>query len=220
MKNTSKENAMRNIGKENAMRTIGKENAMRNGILQFATTLLTVTFLIALFPTEADYQIYEDTLRLHILANSDSRADQDLKIGVRDLILEKLGGRLADEEAIGSAMEITEQMLGEIEEIAEVFLSESGADYGATVSLTEEWYETREYEGFTLPRGYYSSLVVSLGEGEGQNWWCILFPPMCTDLASAPSDDENSSIYEVGGENYTLKFKTMEILADIFKKKS
>ncbi len=192
---------------------------MKNGILRFAATLLAVTFMIAVFPTEADYQIYEDTLRLHILANSDSRVDQDLKIGVRDLILERLGGVLEDEEVIDSALEITEEMLTEIREMAEEFLEESGVDYGAAVTLAEEWYETRDYNGFTLPRGYYSSLVITLGEGEGQNWWCVLFPPMCTELACGASDSEDDELNGISKDKYSIKFKTMEIIADLFKKK-
>lgn len=192
---------------------------MKNGILQFAATLLAVTFMVAVFPTEEDYRVYEDTLRLHILANSDSRVDQDLKIGVRDLILEKLGGEFEGEEATSSALGITAEMLGEIKDMADEFLKESGADYGAVVTLAKEWYETRDYKGFTLPRGYYSSLIISLGEGEGQNWWCILFPPMCTDLASEGGGENEGTIQQIGRDKYSIKFKTMEILADLFKKK-
>jgi stage II sporulation protein R len=192
---------------------------MKNGILQFAATLLAVTFMVAVFPTEEDYRVYEDTLRLHILANSDSRVDQDLKIGVRDLILDKLGGEFEGEEATSSALEITAEMLGEIKDMADEFLKESGADYSAAVTLAKEWYETRDYKGFTLPRGYYSSLIISLGEGEGQNWWCILFPPMCTDLASEGGGENEGTIQQIGRDKYSIKFKTMEILADLFKKK-
>jgi stage II sporulation protein R len=192
---------------------------MKNGVLEFAATLLLVTFMIAIFPTEEDYQVYDDTLRLHILANSDSRMDQDLKIGVRDLVLKKLSGKLEGEDAIDSAMEITAQMIDEIREVADDFLHEAGVDYKSNVALTEEWYETRDYKNFTLPRGYYSSLVISLGEGDGQNWWCILFPPMCTDLASENGGDEDGEVYQIGKDKYSIKFKTMEIIADLFKKK-
>ena len=192
---------------------------MKNGILQFAATLLAITFMVAVFPTEEDYKVYEDTLRLHILANSDSRVDQDLKIGVRDLILEKLGGELEGEEAIESALEITEEILTEIKDMADEFLNESGVDYSAVVTLAKEWYETKDYKDFTLPRGYYSSLVISLGDGEGQNWWCVLFPPMCTDLASENGGDEDGEVYQIGKDKYSIKFKTMEIIADLFKKK-
>jgi stage II sporulation protein R len=142
---------------------------MKSGIIQFAGTLLLLTFFISVFPTEEDYRVYDDTLRLHILANSDSREDQDLKIGVRDLVLDKFGGRLSEAEAIDSALLITEDMLTEIEGVVEEHLLTAGCDFGATVSLSKEWYETRDYGEFTLPRGYYSSLVITLGQGKGQN---------------------------------------------------
>ena len=195
---------------------------MKNGILRLAITLLLLTFMVAIFPTERDYQIYEDTLRLHILANSDSREDQDAKIGVRDLILDKFGGELEGAEAISSALMITESMLTDIVILAEDFLKNAGIDYGVEASIKKEWYETRDYGNFTLPRGYYSSLVITLGAGEGQNWWCIMFPPMCRNLASEDSKDDPSNdnaVYDLGGEKYTIKFKTLEIIADLFKKK-
>lgn len=192
---------------------------MKNGILQFATTLFILTFLISVFPTEEDYRVYDDTLRLHILANSDSREDQDAKIAVRDLVLDRFGGELSEAEAIDSALLITEDMLSEIELEVEDFLRTSGSPMDAEVSLSKEWYETREYSGFTLPRGYYSSLVIKLGEGKGQNWWCIMFPPLCRDLATEGGDDDNGS-YDYGRDGYTVKFKALEIIADLFKKNS
>ena len=196
---------------------------MKNGILQFGATLLLLTFIIAVFPTEEDYQVYEDTLRLHILANSDSREDQDLKIGVRDLILDRFGGELEGADAIDSAIMITESMLNEIEDLAQKFLTEAGVNYSVKAELTKEWYETRDYGSFTLPRGNYSSLIITLGEGKGQNWWCIMFPPLCRDLASEDSknnDYQGNPIYEMSGDKYTIKFKTLEIIADLFKKNS
>ena len=193
---------------------------MKNEILQFAATLLLLTVMISVFPTEEDYKIYEDTLRLHILANSDSREDQDLKIAVRDLILDSFGGKLEGIDAIDSAIEITNDMLDEIENIANDFIASSGVNYGAKAEISKEWYETRDYGSFTLPRGYYSSLIITLGKGEGQNWWCIMFPPMCRDFASDDGgDDSGGAVYEIGGEKYTIKFKSLEIIADLFKKK-
>lgn len=193
---------------------------MKNEILQFAATLLLLTVMISVFPTEEDYKIYEDTLRLHILANSDSREDQDLKIAVRDLILDSFGGKLEGIDAIDSAIEITEDMLDEIENMANDFIASTGVNYGVKAEISKEWYETRDYGSFTLPRGYYSSLIITLGKGEGQNWWCIMFPPMCRDFASDDGgDDSGGAVYEIGGEKYTIKFKSLEIIADLFKKK-
>lgn len=192
---------------------------MKSGIIQFAGTLLLLTFFISVFPTEEDYRVYDDTLRLHILPNSDSREDQDLKIGVRDLVLDRFGGRLSEAEAIDSALLITEDMLDEIEDVVEGYLLAAGCDFGATVSLSKEWYETRDYGAFTLPRGYYSSLVITLGKGRGQNWWCIMFPPLCRDLATSDTEESTDDTALYSTDKYTVKFKTLEILADLFKKK-
>lgn len=192
---------------------------MKNGILQFAITLTLLTFLVASFPTDEDYAVYDETLRLHILANSDSREDQDLKIGVRDLVLERFGGRLSEADAIDSAMMITDSMLVEMKEKIDEYLSDAGCTFGSEVTLGREWYETRDYGEFTLPRGYYSSLIIKLGKGEGQNWWCIMFPPLCRELASGDGADEDGKVCEIAGEKYSVKFKTLEIIADLFKKK-
>lgn len=192
---------------------------MKNGILQFAITLTLLTFLVAAFPTEEDYAVYDETLRLHILANSDSREDQDLKIGVRDLVLDRFGGRLSEADAIDSAMMITDSMLDEIRGEVDEYLADAGCSFGSEVTLGREWYETRDYGEFTLPRGYYSSLIIKLGKGEGQNWWCIMFPPLCRELASGNGADDGGKVCEIAGEKYSVKFKTLEIIADLFKKK-
>lgn len=193
---------------------------MKNGILQFAITLTLLTFFVAIFPTEEDCTVYDETLRLHILANSDSREDQDLKIGVRDLVLDRFGGRLTEAEAIDSAVLITEEMLEDIRRDVDEYLAENGCSFGSEVTLGQEWYETRDYGEFTLPRGYYTSLVIKLGRGEGQNWWCIMFPPICRDLASTDGgSNESGKIYDISGDKYSVKFKTLEIIADLFKKK-
>lgn len=191
---------------------------MKNGILQFAITLTLLTFLVAAFPTEEDYAVYDETLRLHILANSDSREDQDLKIGVRDLVLDRFGGRLSEAEAIDSAMMITDSMLEEIRGEVDEYLADAGCSFGSEVTLGREWYETRDYGEFTLPRGYYSSLIIKLGKGEGQNWWCIMFPPLCREFASGNGADDGGKVCEIAGEKYSVKFKTLEIIADLFKK--
>ena len=187
-------------------------------LIKWVIAIALITMIMNSIPTEEDGDIYGDTVRLHILANSDSREDQDAKIAVRDLVLDRFGGGLSEAEAIDSALLITEDMLSEIELEVEDFLRTSGSPMDAEVSLSKEWYETREYNGFTLPRGYYSSLVIKLGEGKGQNWWCIMFPPLCRDLATEGGDDEDS--YDYGRDGYTVKFKALEIIADLFKKNS
>ncbi|MBQ8322229.1 MAG: stage II sporulation protein R [Clostridia bacterium] len=196
----------------------------KNGTLLGALAILFSTLVIALMPTEAEAEIYEDTLRLHILANSDSEEDQELKLKVRDRLLTEYGEMLKG-ESIGESVGIIDEQLSEIEEDVEEWIREYGYSYDASVTLSREWYDTREYEDFTLPKGEYTSLRVIIGDGEGKNWWCVMFPPLCLDIASerAPADDGISSYTDeeirlISGKKYNIKFKILELISDTFAK--
>lgn len=179
--------------------------------------------IIATVPTDAEGRIYSDTLRLHILAESDSAESQKIKLDIRDLLLEKYSSVLSSSRNIDSAKEKCGNLLLDIERDVNEWLSELGCDSTATVTLTEEWYDTRKYEDFTLPRGYYSSLRIVIGEGVGQNWWCVMYPPLCLDLSvsDAPVDDgiadySTEEIRLISSDGYNVKFKLLEIISDIF----
>lgn len=198
-----------------------------NEIIKWAITLLIVTMVIGVMPTDAEGEIYDDTLRLHILANSDQSEDQKLKLEIRDRILLKYGKMLKGGESITEAKESVEQLLPEIEEDARVWIGELGYNYDVKASLSVEWYETREYEDFTLPAGYYSSLRIIIGEGKGQNWWCVMYPPLCMEMASesAPRDDgvidySKEEIRLITSGKYQVKFKILEELSRAFEKNS
>lgn len=187
--------------------------------------MLIATLMLAAFPTDAEAEIYKDTIRLHILANSDSAQDQELKIAVRDRLLVEYGETLNAGGTFEEARGLIEELLPEIEETAEEWIRELGFNYGVCATLTVEWYETREYEDFALPAGYYTSLRVIIGEGEGQNWWCVMYPPLCTELAceSAPADDgvidyTNEEITLIKNGKYNIKFKILEELSRVFAK--
>ena len=195
------------------------------GLPLFTLVMLIATLLIAALPTEAEAKIYEDTVRLHILAESDSDSDQALKLCLRDRILEKYGTRLASAENKGEAEGLARELLGEIERDALTWIRELGYSYGVEVSLSEEWYETREYEDFTLPAGVYTSLRVIIGEGAGKNWWCVMYPPLCIDIATedAPRDDAtidytDEEIGLITEDGYIVKFKILEIISSLFSK--
>ena len=196
----------------------------KNGTLFAVLMVLLSTLVIALMPTEAEAEIYDDTLRLHILANSDSEEDQELKLKVRDRLLTEYGEMLKG-ESIGEAVGIINGKISEIEEDVEEWIKEYGYSYDASVTLSREWYDTREYEDFTLPKGEYTSLRVIIGDGEGKNWWCVMFPPLCLDIASesAPADDGISSYTDeeirlISGKKYNIKFKILELISDTFAK--
>lgn len=203
---------------------VRKEHFMKS-IVFFSLVLLSCALLALAFPTDAEAQIYENTLRLHILANSDSQTDQSLKLEIRDRILKKYSQTLTKSTDINSALELTEGLVDDIEEDVKIWLTELGYDYSASASLGREWYDTRVYEDFTLPKGEYASLKIVIGAGEGNNWWCVMYPPLCMDIAteSAPADDalldySNEEISLIKGGKYTVKFKILEIISSAFTK--
>lgn len=190
----------------------------------YAFTILLATLLIAVMPTENEAYIYEDTVRLHILASSDSRDDQELKLRIRDRILEKYGSQLKNAESVSDAEKKIRSLLPIIEADAEKWVKELGFNYPVEASLSEEWYETREYEDFSLPAGRYRSLIIRIGSGKGKNWWCVMYPPMCLDIATedARTDDEfidytKEEIKLISGD-YNVKFKILEDLSRLFSK--
>lgn len=194
-------------------------------IVEYALILLVATMMLALFPTDAEAEIYEDTIRLHILANSDSNEDQKLKLEIRDRLLTEYGEMLNASGSIAEAEHTANELLPIIKSEAESWISELGYSYGVRVTLTQEWYETREYEDFSLPAGYYTSLRVIIGEGEGKNWWCVMYPPLCMDIATeeAPADDglidySKEELWLIKSDTYNVKFKILEDLSRVFAK--
>ena len=166
--------------------------------------------------------IRSDVLRLHILANSDSAADQELKLKVRDAILEKsptlFEGSVSLEDAITSANE----SLNEIKATAEEEIFANGYNYNVKVYLCDMYFETREYEQFTLPAGQYKALRIEIGKAKGKNWWCVLFPALCIpasqDSAELSDVFSESEIEVVTRPKYKAKFAIVELF-ERFKNK-
>ncbi len=187
--------------------------------LEGCFALLIATMLIATIPTDAEARIYEDTVRLHILAESDSEEDQQTKLAIRDMILAHYGERLSGYETVEEAEEALRELIWDIEKDVNEWLSELKSGATAEVTLTREWYDRREYGDIALPAGEYLSLRVIIGEGEGKNWWCVMYPPLCLDVALGDyvgySEDENRLI-TVG--KYNVKMKILELCSTAFKK--
>ena len=164
--------------------------------------------------------ISDRVLRLHVLANSDSQEDQALKLKVRDKVLECSAYMLDDAQDLNQAEALTEQNLQDIQKVAQEEVYRQGYDYPVKVELTNMHFNTRVYETVTLPAGEYDALRVSIGEAQGHNWWCVMFPPMCL-----PAEEESKELQDVldpaqmeiveGGSQYEVKFKTIEVLEDI-----
>ena len=194
-------------------------------IIKFALITLVATLVLSGMPTDAEAEIYEDTIRLHILANSDSNEDQALKIKIRDKLLIEYGEDLKTFGTKDEAEVKIKELLPKIEKSAEEWVRELGYDYDVKAEIGVEWYETRDYGDFSLPCGYYTSLRVLIGSGEGQNWWCVMYPPLCTELATedAPGDDgiidyTKEELLLINSGKYQVKFKILEELSRAFAK--
>lgn len=192
---------------------------MKSAIPATVIFLCSLLLLFLALPTERDAAIYDDTLRLHILANSDSESDQAEKIAVRDFLLSQYGKALSSSETITEATGDAAALLPEMEAALNGYLAASGSRHTARLSLGKERYDRREYETFSLPAGVYTSLRVQIGEAEGHNWWCVMYPPLCLGLATdAPEDDGifGYSDEEVGliSGRYRVKFRVLEVFSD------
>ena len=190
--------------------------------------LLIAMMALSFLPVHGERDIYDTVVRLHVLANSDSEADQALKLKVRDGVLEAAAPLVEGCTTQAEAIEVLTAHLAELEAAALSVVQSEGYDYPVTVLLGEEDYPTRVYESCAFPAGTYVSLRVLIGEGEGQNWWCCLFPPLCLSAATAKSDNEDAFIQvgltkdqygiitETGKTKYKVRFKILEVLEDWF----
>ncbi len=168
-------------------------------------------------------QLRDSVLRLHVIANSDSQADQEVKLKVRDAVLEEVNGHLDSAMTKQQAREVLEGKLKELEEVANMVLRQEGMTDIATVTLGREEYPTREYDTFTLPAGVYDSLIVSIGEAKGQNWWCVVFPSLClpavgsdaADVAAGAGFSDSLSGAITGREGYQVRFFLLDWLGKI-----
>lgn len=169
------------------------------------------------FFAKASESVRTEVVRLHILANSDSEEDQEVKLLVRDALLRESEALSGEYSSVEEAEEYFRANKEELTEIANRVLRENGFSYTATVTLTEEFYETRQYGDLTFPAGIYTSLRVILGEGEGHNWWCVMFPNLCVPVAGdIETDDGETDNFSSGGkkvveEKFQIKFKIVEI---------
>ena len=163
-------------------------------------------------------QLADKVVRLHILANSDSEEDQALKLRVRDRVLERATELLEQTGDRREAADVLQSHLPELERIAAEEISDCGYEYDVTAEVANTMFPTKEYDGFTLPAGEYLALRIIIGEGNGHNWWCVVFPPLCTTAAAdvpasalaAGFDEEEVALVTEGNEGYVLKFKAME----------
>lgn len=137
-------------------------------------------------------------LRIHIRANSNSNEDQSVKYKVKDEIVEALIPLLADVESFDEAKSIVSQNFDYIEKVANKTLLDNGFFYTSSASIKNEYFPTRSYDEITLEEGYYDALILNLGSGDGDNWWCIVFPAFCfTQTKKIDNIEYISRIWEI-----------------------
>ena len=167
---------------------------------------LCVFFLSGTWAENTQRQLAGGLVRLHVIANSDSDADQAAKLAMRDRVLALLTPLLADCQSSEEAVNIILAHQEDIESLGDV-----------SVQLGTEYYPTRDYGSFSLPAGRYVSLRVTMGQGAGHNWWCVVFPPLCTEALAEPVSDvfaplpaEQSALITQDGPAYILRFRLLE----------
>ena len=184
-------------------------------------------FLCSVFCSFADFdasceELRQGVLRLHIVANSDSKKDQNLKLEIRDRILEMSDTLFEKDSNIDSAIETAKQNLLIYEKTANDVIKEAGFNYTATAKIGKSFFDTRVYDDFTLPSGYYDSLIIELGEAKGKNWWCVIFPSICltTDNDATLSDSVGKKGTKIAenSKTYIIRFKAVEIYEKIKRK--
>ncbi len=187
--------------------------------------LFLVVGALSILPIHGEGEIYDNVIRLHVLANSDSEEDQALKLIVRDAVLDYTAPLLENVHDRATAERVISSHTEEIDALSEKALRDAGYPAPVRVTLSQERYPRRVYESVALPAGEYLSLRVQIGEAKGENWWCVLFPPLCltaasdaqsTCLAAGLSKEQYQMIAGTEQTKYRLRFKIVEVFERIF----
>lgn len=184
-------------------------------------SIMTISISGEVKKISAASEDYKDKLiRFHVIANSDSEEDQNLKLKVRDAIINYLQPKLLESESIEESELIIKKEYDELEKISKNIILENGYDYDVKVGIDYSKFPTKQYSNVVLPAGEYKALRIIIGEGKGKNWWCVMFPPMCL-----PAAEERSELKEVLNEGqmdlvenepqYEIKFKVWEVFINI-----
>ena len=184
--------------------------------LMLSVLMMTTALAMALLPVHGEEAVYDSVIRLHVLANSDAPADQQLKLQVRDAVLEAASG----------AVEINDTLLEQMQMAAQQTVARAGYDYAVQVRRERYYFDTRRYDTFSLPAGEYHSVRVIIGDGAGKNWWCVVAPPLCAGVcedeleeiavSSGLSEKEISFICEEKG--YVLRFQLVDLWGKLVQK--
>lgn len=183
---------------------------------------LILTIMISNFVTFADNceDISNKVFRVHILANSDSIEDQNLKLEIRDLITTKYAPKITNCCSVDEIKCYLNGKNKEIIEDCEEIIKSRGYDYTVTFEIINMFFTTRQYESYTLPAGNYDAIRIKIGTGNGKNWWCVMYPNLCLPSAL---DKESLSLFTkeeldvITKDSVKIKFKLYEIIKTLFK---
>lgn len=171
-------------------------------------------------PIITSESISQKVFRLHILANSDSPYDQNLKLLVKDEILKLSTELFTDAKSVNDARHIAENNIKAFENTAQQVVEANGYTYKVSAYTDEEYFNTRKYDGFIMPAGEYNTLKIIIGNGEGHNWWCVMYPSVCisgcTDDFDEIMNDEEKEM--LTSSKFIPKFKIIEIYERIKNK--
>lgn len=205
----------------------------KNTILMIITLLILFLAFIIIsaysYVSAVSYDISESVFRLHVIANSNSAEDQALKYKVRDSLLNYMNSITYNISSKNEAMEIAKEHIDDFKEIAENVIKENGYDYCVNITIGKHDFPTKYYGDISLPAGIYDALRVEIGSASGQNWWCVMFPPLCfVDVTSGvvPNESKDSLKSNLTDEEYDLitvnnssdisfKFKIVELIENI-----
>ena len=179
-----------------------------------------IVMLSGIYLDTEQAELAERVIRLHVIANSDSSEDQALKLKVRDRILEAAKDLYRPEDNVQTARQRMEENLHMLAGVGQAVVEEEGYGHCVSASLERTWFPTKQYTDFALPAGNYTALRIVIGDGNGRNWWCVVFPPLClgsvsetVDEAAATGSFTKGQVSLITGETqgYVVKFKAMEL---------
>ena len=185
---------------------------------------LSAMLLLGLWLEREQRDLSGSVLRLHVLANSDRVEDQALKLKVRDAVLQEAKAIMPEHASLAQAERVLGQNLERLAAAGAAVVAREGYDYPVSAGLEDTWFPTKEYEDFSLPAGEYRALRIVIGEGGGQNWWCVVFPPLCLSSVAetaaetaleAGMTEQQVSLLTGESEGYVVKFKALELWEEL-----
>ncbi len=185
----------------------------------FLGFLFSVTCSILGLSSDCE-SISEKILRLHIIANSDSKEDQELKLKIRDKILSEYGEQLSIKNNIEEAQREIVRNIDKIKLTAQNEVCKNGFDYKINTEVINMYFGPRQYSNITLPSGFYDALRITIGEGKGKNWWCVMFPPICLAATEEKSDLQDiltpsEMDLVTNNQEYSFKLKMVDIIIQV-----